>query len=247
MKIVINPAYNHFASFVNSIPEQFAKEGRSIYKGRNEIKVFEVEDTELNVKQYKVPILINRLIYTFFRPAKASRAYKYALKLFAKGFDTPQPVAYILSYKTGLLHHAYFVSFQSSYTRNMYEFGEGTLAGREHIIRALAEYTARLHQAGVYHKDFSPGNILFEETEEGVKFCLIDINRMKFAPVSIEKGCANFARLWGKEDLFVVLAETYARAQNVDCAGCLKQILYYRARFWKKFGKKHEIPFEMQE
>ncbi|MDR1161061.1 MAG: lipopolysaccharide kinase InaA family protein [Tannerellaceae bacterium] len=245
MKVVINPAYKQFSTFVHTIPERFDKEGTCIHKDRNEIKVFNVDGTLINVKQYKVPLFINRLIYTFIRPAKASRAYRYALRLRSKGFDTPEPVAYIISYKGGCICRTYFISLQSSYARNMYEFGEGTLSGREHIIRSFANYTARLHEAGIYHKDFSPGNILFEDTEEDVRFCLIDINRMEFNPVSAKTGCINFARLWGKEEMFRLIADEYAKERKADKEECTDRILYYHNKFWEKYKRKHEISFEL--
>ena len=86
MKEVINPAYGRFEDFVRRVPRIFSEEGKTIYKARNEIKVFEVDGVELNVKRYRVPFLINRVIYRFFRQPKAVRAYEYALRLVAKGF-----------------------------------------------------------------------------------------------------------------------------------------------------------------
>ena len=62
---------------------------------------------ELNVKRYRVPHLINRVIYRFFRQPKAVRAYEYALRLVAKGFETPAPIAYILFRKKGFLEYSY--------------------------------------------------------------------------------------------------------------------------------------------
>ena len=94
MKEVINPAYGRFEDFVRRVPRIFSEEGKTIYKARNEIKVFEVDGVELNVKRYRVPLLINRIIYRFFRRPKAVRAYEYALRLVAKGFETPAPVSY---------------------------------------------------------------------------------------------------------------------------------------------------------
>ncbi len=246
MKIVVNPRYDKYASFVKHIHQNFDKEGTTIHAGRNIIKVFAVQYMELNVKQYKIPNLFNRLIYTFFRPPKASRAYHYALKLLDKGFNTPEPVGYVELKKGGLLHYSYFISLQCSYTRNMYEFGDGLLDDpRKDIIRSFANYTALLHKAEVYHKDYSPGNILFKEIPGGAEFSLIDINRMEFAPVSIEKGCANFARLWGKEDMFRLIASEYAQQRKADKVQCTNWVLYYRNKFWEKFKRKREIPFEI--
>ncbi|MDR0795183.1 MAG: lipopolysaccharide kinase InaA family protein [Tannerella sp.] len=243
-KVAIHPDYVSYTGFIDRLPEIFHAEGNTIYKGRNEIKVFEVNGVRINVKQYKVPIFINRIIYTFFRPTKAHRAYTFAFELLSKGFDTPHPIAYILVKKAGLIHRCYFISLQSPYPRNMYEFGEGPLTGRESVIRGLAHYAAKLHDAGIYHKDFSPGNILFQQTEDEVKFLLVDINRMQFGPVSIEKGCANFARLWGGDEMFRLLASEYAIARHADVDDCTRWVFDYRKRFWKKYTRKHGKPFE---
>jgi len=43
MKEIINPAYGRFEDFVRRVPRIFSEEGKTIYKARNEIKVFEVQ------------------------------------------------------------------------------------------------------------------------------------------------------------------------------------------------------------
>ena len=244
MKIIINPAYRHLTAFVESIPQRFSTEGETIYKSRNEIKVFETNGIKINVKQYKVPIFLNRIIYTFFRKTKAYRAYAYAFRLLAQGFETPSPVACIIIKKAGLIHLSYFISIQSPFTRIMYEFGKGTLDGRTTVIRCLAHYTAKLHDAGIYHKDFSPGNILFQQTDaDTTQFSIVDINRMQFCPVSIRKGCANFARLWGNDDMFHLIAREYAAARHADIDDCTRWIFFYWKRFWKKYARFHKMPY----
>ena len=44
------------------------------------------------------------------------------------------------------------------------------------------------------HRDYSPGNILFDKIDGEYHFMLVDINRMSFGKISIDMGCANFAR-----------------------------------------------------
>lgn len=243
-KIVINPEYKRFEDFVRQVPAIFSTEGRVIYKIRNEIRVFVVDGVELNVKRYKVPIFINRFIYRFFRQSKAQRAYEYALQLLSRKIETASPVAYILYQKNGLLGDSYFVSLQSS-GETLYQVGKDPVGLNEDVFRALGTYVANLHENGVYHADLSPGNILFERKKDHVEFCLLDINRMSFAPVSLKKGCANFARLWGNETAFHLMAETYAATRGFDKKECLRWILYYRNRFWKKYAKKRKIEFEL--
>lgn len=242
MKIVINPDYQRFAAFIRTLPERFDREGITIYKARNEIKVFEAEGVKLNVKRFKVPHFINRVAYTFFRPSKVLRSYTYAVELQARGGDTPPPVGYILFKKGGLIHYSYFISLQYDY-EPMYEPGKHPVAENADLFEAMARYTAWIHSRGIYHEDYSPGNILYKRTPEGIKFCLVDINRMRFGPVSVEKGCANFARLWGGEEVFRLLARTYAEARGADPEACLKWVLKAREQFWKRYGRRHEIPF----
>jgi len=244
MKIVLNPKAKQFETFIQSVPEIFEKEGKTIYKQRNEIKVFDVNGISLNVKRFKVPHVINRIVYSFFRLTKAERSYRYALVLEEKGISTPEPVAYILIKKHGLLHYSYYISRQVSHAHTMYEFGKGGITGREYIIEAFARFTAKSHEKGVFHKDYSPGNILFDIKNGQVDFCLVDINRMQFGEVSVKKGCANFARLWGQKDFFLLLAEEYAHVRGIEPDECLRWILYYRDKFWKHYAKKRPLPFE---
>lgn len=244
MKVFINPFKQQYKDFVMRLPQIFEKEGRTIYKARNEIKVFEVDGVELNVKRYKVPMLFNRVVYHFFRQPKAVRAYEYAIRLMLKGFITPVPIAYILFSKYGLLSDSYFISMQSCY-KPLYEVGRRPVEENKDIFRALGHYMAQLHEAEVYHADFSPGNVLYFRFYDEIQFKLIDINRMRFGPVSLKRGCANFARLWGGEAAFHIMAEAYAKSRDLDADECLRWILYYRNRFWKKYALKHKIEFEL--
>jgi len=243
--VVIHPDYAFYSDFINRLPAIFHTRGETIYQGRNEIKVFDVNGVKLNVKKYKVPIYINRLIYTFFRTTKAYRAYTYALKLLDRGIETPPPIAYLIFKRAGLIHQCYFISLQSSYSHTMYEFGKGSLKGREFIIRSLVSFTAKLHDEGIYHRDFSPGNILFQLSGDGVKFSLVDINRLQFRRVSIKKGCANFARLWGGDVMFRLIAQEYAVARHADRDDCTRWVFDYRKRFWRKYTRKHVMPFDL--
>ena len=244
MRTILNPAYRQFEEFTRCIPHIFEHEGRTIYKARNEIKVFTIDGMQLNVKRYRIPAFPNRIIYSFFRLPKARRAYEYALRLLAKGFETPVPIAYVLIYEGGLLGYSYFISVQSSY-ETMYEVGKHPAEENADVFRALGKYTARLHESGVYHADFSPGNILFKRMGDGIHFSLIDINRMRFGVVSLRKGCANFARLWGREAAFRMMSAAYAEARHADPEVCWRWVSLYRDRFWKRYALRHKVEFEL--
>lgn len=246
MKILINPTYEYLRRFIEDIPNSFEREGRIIYSGRNLIKVMQVADMEINVKRYAVPALFNRIIYSFFRAPKGKRAFDYPSILLEKGFETPVPIAYIEQRKFGLITHSYFISMQSPCRRNFYEFGNANIEDCKDVIAEFARYTARLHQAGIMHCDYSPGNILFDRVDGKYHFVLVDTNRMNFGKVSIEAGCANFARLWGQKPFFEFLAREYANARGANEDYCVKRVLFYRKRFWTYFAKKHIVKYKLE-
>ncbi|MDL2256071.1 lipopolysaccharide kinase InaA family protein [Parabacteroides sp. OttesenSCG-928-K15] len=244
-EITINPKYQHLSSFVHTIHERFAQEGETIYKARNEIKIFDVDGELINVKRFQVPIFINRIAYTCLRPSKAKRSYQYGFILHEKGICTPEPIATITIYRRGLLYLSYFVSKQMSDYQTLYEVLQKPIAENEAFVKSLARFSAHIHSLNIFHKDYSPGNILYKKAGDEYQFCLVDINRMRFESVSIRKGCSNFARLWGKEDVFIALAREYARSRQANEKECIQYALYYRRVFWKKFSLKHEMPFEL--
>ena len=236
MRIVINPTYEHLRAWIEALPETFAKQGKVIYDARNQIRIITAPDgTELCVKRFHAPRFLNRLVYTYWRAPKAKRAYENALRLQAAGIGTPEPIAYILLTSEGLLSESYLVCRKSKLARNFYEFRHHPLAGDEGIIRAFARFTAAMHEKGILHKDFSPGNILFDRQQDGtVAFEIVDINRMVFGkPVGLDTACRNFCRLWGKEDFFVLLAQEYAKARGFDEEQCTRLTIKYWKRFWR--------------
>lgn len=244
--IKINPAYEYLRGFVEQLPATFEQQGTVIYTGRNLIKVMDAGGMLVNVKRYAVPFFLNRVIYSFFRQPKGLRAFLYPQRLLERGFETPEAIAYIEERSGGLLRHSYFVSVQSPYRRNFYEFGDADVDSCRDIVCAFARYTAALHEAGIMHRDYSPGNILFDEVDGKYHFLLVDINRMYFGKVSVKQGCANFARLWGQKAFFVLLAAEYARARKADEAYCVEQVLEKRRQFWSRLAKKRPVSFRLE-
>ncbi len=75
--------------------DHFEFEGEPLDNGeRNSIKIFDLKDKKLNIKSFKVPNVINRITYRFFRKSKAERSFKYAQYLLSKNIGTPTPYAY---------------------------------------------------------------------------------------------------------------------------------------------------------
>lgn len=249
IKILVNPKYEQMRGLVESIPDVFEKEGRVIYKGRNLIKVMEAPDgTEINVKRFHAPKGLNRLIYSLgLRKPKGRRAYEYPYILEDKGIGTPTVIALIEQRNAlGLLGYTYFVTLQCNYGRTLYEVGNAKPGTYEKLAKALAHFAADMHNRGVLHKDFTPGNVLWMQDGEGYHFMIVDINRMKFGKIGIKEGLRTLCKLWGPKEFIRILASEYALVRNVDVDDSVDYVMKKRAKFWKRYGKKHPIEFQLE-
>lgn len=240
MKIVLNPQYKKLDNFVKQIPSNFNSLGETIQNRRNVIKTTTFEGLDLNIKRYKKPIFINRIIYSFFRKPKAYKAYNNALAVVEKGFDTPNPISYIEETSCGLISLSYFISVQLSNVSEIREFYFSKVVGDESFLTAFAQYTAHLHNANILHLDYSPGNILFSESD-GYHFSLVDINRMKFCEIDIRVGCENFCRLFEYDDVLIFIASIYAKERGLDIEQCKGLMLHYKHQFEQKKERKKMI------
>lgn len=250
MKILINPKYSHLRNFLLSLPERMDSEGTYIYGGRrNLIKSFTAPDgTELNVKRYHVPHGPNRLIYSLgLRTPKGLRAFRYPTLLAARGIETPEAVAYIEQRHGGMLGLSFFISIQCPYQHRLYEMNEASPELYEPLAKALAHFTAHMHEEGILHRDYSPGNILWDRDADGTfHFSIVDINRMHFGPVSKRQGCSSFRRLWGPKAFFIIMAHEYAMQRGFNPNECEQLVLAYRRKFWKRYMKHHNVEFEVE-
>ncbi len=248
-KIQINPKYEHLRKFIESIPDVFEQEGREIYHLRNVIKVLTTPDgTSINVKRFHQPKGINRFIYSWnFRTPKGKRAYDYSFLLNRKGINTPEAIALIEERNPmGLLGFSYLVTTQSDLSHTLYDIKDAQDGEYEQLAKALAHYATKIHLANIMHKDFTPGNILWDYDEEGYQFSMVDINRIYFGEVTVRKGLDNMKRFWGPKHFTEILAVEYAKARNADSKKAVTYILSKRKRFWRHYLKKHNVPFMIE-
>ncbi len=185
MKIIVDRKYRSLESYVEQLPVTFDT-GELVYAARNVLRRFCWDGTIVVVKKYKIPILLNRFVYGRFRKSKARRSFEYARILNEKGFRTPQPVAYIEERCCRLLSDSYLVTLNEDFPEMMRRFhtDESLTDEGKMILRAFAAYTRDLHEAGILHQDYSPGNIAFKVEDGRVEFSLFDINRMHFGRIS---------------------------------------------------------------
>jgi len=217
-KIQINSHFQNFKKSIENIQNIFDKNHNSIHKARNELKIIEINNIKCVVKSFKVPHFINRVAYTFFREGKAKKSFINAIKLQELGVNTPEPIGIIEFFSFGLLSESYFISRYEPYDFTIREVFHHKVDNVEQILKEFAKFTYEIHQKGVWHVDYSLGNILISKQDDGsYKFSLVDINRMEFKEIPPKEGLKNFNKFWAKfdEDL-PILAKEYARLADFD-------------------------------
>ena len=229
-KFILNEEFKKFEYFLCNIKQFFKENSNSIHKARNELKVLEHENQKLVVKYFKIPHFINKIVYTFFKKSKAQKSYEYALKI--KDF-TPKPIGYIEFYKFGLLDESYFVSEKFDYDFTIREpLLDINFPNKNEIFKAFAQFTFDLHENGIYHLDYSPGNILIKKENDNFIFKIVDINRMKFLNMDLEKRAKNFSKLWAKDEDLEFIAKEYAKIYEKNNEEFISKTI--------SFSKKHK-------
>jgi tRNA A-37 threonylcarbamoyl transferase component Bud32 len=238
MKIVIAEPYRYLRPWLENISHH-SEEGKEIYRARNKVSVTEVDGVSLNIKSFRIPNLVNRLVYATIRKSKAKRSFLYGRRLLQAGFLTPEPIAFFEKYAGILLAESYYVSTHEQFDGMLRELNYGTFEEHAALIKAFGLYTAQLHDAGILHIDYSPGNILYKKIDGQYSFYLVDLNRMKFdMDITAETACRNFRRLWGSDEMLSYFVEIYAGARGFDKAYCVRGMLHYRQRFEQKKIRK---------
>lgn len=213
-KFIINEEFKNFKEFLLNIKSYFQENKNIIHKARNEIKVINYQNIDVVVKSFKVPNLLNRVVYTFFRETKAKKSYDYSLKI---GDFTPKPIGYIEFYESSLLKDSYFISEKFDYDFTIREpLLIKNFPQKEQIFKSFAKFTYSIHEAGIYHLDYSPGNILIKKVEDTFVFKIVDINRMRFLNLDTNLRMKNFSKLWAKDEDLEFIIKEYARIAQID-------------------------------
>lgn len=218
IKYKLNSYYKSCEDFLLNIKSYFQENLNTIHKARNELKVIKYKDLQTVVKAFKVPNIVNQIVYAYFRDSKAKKSYQNAIKLKELNINTPNPIGYIEFYRNFLFKESFFISEKVDYLFTIREpLRNVDLKDREEIIKKFVAFTYNLHKNRVYHKDYSAGNILvFKNEKDEYDFSLVDINRMEFKPIDLELGLDNFAKLWLDSDNLQIIAKEYSKLSDVD-------------------------------
>jgi len=212
---------------------------------RNKIKLFELEGKTINVKSFKIPHLVNKIAYKYFRKSKARRSFEYATTLLEKGIGTPQPIAYFENFDAVGLKESYYVSehLQCDLTyRELVEIPD--FPDHEKILRQFTQFSFKLHEKGIEFLDHSPGNTLIKKNAEGnYDFFLVDLNRMNFHDsMDFESRMKNLSHLTPKKEMIAVMSNEYSKLYSAQTkAEIFEKLWFYTNDFQIKFHKKIKL------
>ncbi len=206
---------------------------------RNSIKKISYNNLSLNIKSFKKPNLINQFVYGYrIRKSKAERSFEYANKLLNLNVGTPTPVAFLEEKNIFGLSNSYYISEHLEYDLTYRELiTNENYPNREEILRAFVRFTYILHEKGICFLDHSPGNTLIQITNEGYKFYLVDLNRMKFMKMHFEDRMKNFSRLTSDEKMIEVMSDEYSKLIDMDYSHVYSEM----KKQIESFYSKHEL------
>lgn len=245
MKFQVSEPFLSHKNAIKTMVDNFKQSGEDFIVGkRNAIKLFEFQGKTLNIKSFRIPNLVNKIAYKYFRKSKASRSFEYANRLISNGIGTPQPIAFYENYDFVGLKDSYYISehLQADLT-----FRELVLipdfADHENILRQFTRFSFELHEKGIEFLDHSPGNTLIKKTAEGqYDFYLVDLNRMHFHnSMDFDSRMKNLRRLTPKEDMIAIMSNEYAKMYDKPETEIFQKMWHETSEFQKGFARKKRL------
>lgn len=209
---------------------------------RNIIKIINIDGVDLNIKAFKKPNLINKIVYNFFRKSKAQRSFEYANKLTEMGIGTPKPLAFFEYKSTFFFGKSYYISEQQdcdiTYRTLTKDFD---YPDYDNVLRAFTRFTYKLHEKGIHFLDHSPGNTLIKKNANTYDFYLVDLNRMHFGILDFETRIKNFSRLTIHKSMVKTMSDEYAKCTGEDYDDIFNLMWKDTQDFQEKFHRKKRL------
>ncbi|RKS13774.1 lipopolysaccharide kinase (Kdo/WaaP) family protein [Flavobacterium sp. 120] len=245
MQINIHSHFLNHKSKLSSCIQNFDMTGILFGDGkRNKIKLFDLDSLTINIKSFKIPNLINKIAYKYFRKSKARRSYEYANKLLENGIGTPQPIAYFENYNWLGLTDSYYISEHLQADLTFRELvNDSNYLDFENILRQFTKFSFDLHQKGIEFLDHSPGNTLIKKTAENqYNFYLVDLNRMNFhKTMDIDQRMKNLSRLTPKKEMIAIMSDEYSKHYSESSSLIFEKMWYATNEFQGKFARKKTL------
>lgn len=147
----------------------------------------DVRDAYLVRGGERVLVVVKRIRRDYRQPAgntRAERAVRIARHLLAHGLDTPEPLGLEVTPEESVLVVRKLegaVQVRAFFLRrdDPNRDAPPVRATFEDVVTALGRLAKRLHDAGVFFRDFTDGNILVTEGEAGPRLWLVDLDRAR--------------------------------------------------------------------
>ncbi|MDA6069780.1 Kdo domain containing protein [Flavobacterium sp. AC] len=245
MNFKVNPIFIKSSSSIQNIIESFSDSGTIFGDGqRNIIKLFDFDGKTINIKSFKIPNLVNKIAYNYFRKSKARRSFEYATILLEKGIGTPQPIAYLENFNWLGLRDSYYASehlvTELTY-RELVEIPD--YPDHENILRQFTRFSFELHEKGIEFLDHSPGNTLIKKKADGnYKFFLVDLNRMVFhKSMTFEMRMKNLCRLTPLKEMVAIMSNEYSKLYGESEQKTYDTLWKFTADFQEQFYRKRRL------
>lgn len=239
----IHKNYLSISSELETIISNFTTSGTLIGDGdRNKIKIYQINENIINLKSFKIPNIINQIVYKYFRKSKAQRSFEYANKLLEVGIGTPEPIAYYEFFSNLGLQESYYACEHLNYNLTYRELvTDPNYPDHENILRQFTKFTWEMQEKGIYFKDHSPGNTLIVKNGKVYNFYLVDLNRMSFFQLDFDARMKNFSRLTPKKEMVKIMSDTYAKLSGDNSKKVYEKMWFYTQQFQEKFHRKKRL------
>ncbi|GAA4319551.1 lipopolysaccharide kinase InaA family protein [Pontixanthobacter gangjinensis] len=243
MKFIFSDKGREITRELESSIKNFDSRGEALGPGlRNSLRIFEIKDYKVNIKSFKKPNLVNKLVYKYFRKSKAERSFRNAIKLLESNIGTPYPMAYAEENISLVFGRSYYACLQQDYDLTYRELvTKADYPDHENILRAFTRFTFELHENHVQFLDHSPGNTLIQSKGGDYKFFLVDLNRMNFKELNFEERMQNFSRLTPKKEMVKVMANEYSKLIGRPEEEVFEKMWFYTSQFQEKFLRKKRL------
>ncbi|HEY1192523.1 Kdo domain containing protein [Flavobacterium sp.] len=246
MPLKISEKFKQDQNYIAQIVSDFNSSGELFGNGdRNKIKLFDLNGKTINIKSFKIPNIVNKVAYKYFRKSKARRSFEYATILLEKGIGTPEPIAFFENFNFIGLKDSYYVSehlvTELTY-RELVEIPD--YPDHDNILRQFSKFCFDLHEKGIEFLDHSPGNTLIKKmNDDQYAFFLVDLNRMNFHDdMNFEQRMNNFSRLTPKKEMVAVMSNEYSKYYKEKSeAEIFEKMWQATVDFQESFAKKKRL------
>lgn len=161
---------------------------------------------DLFIKHYHLPDLFDKLRF-LFRPSKGMVEWEMSHTVSGRGIKCPISVAVAERRVLNYLGANFFVTVTEQHAlpldyflRKNYIASDAATQARLRTVclEDFARFIHRIHDKGIMHRDFHPGNILIKRAAEGrATFCLLDLHSLTIRndALSTEERVGNLAQL----------------------------------------------------